>query len=258
MTLARGVRGAASGSPSPDGECPHHGAAAAAVASRGGVVRRVQRRTCGTPTASRPTCRGRWARAGGSPTSAWSPGTPGRAVATVTCCTGTTGPDGRVDVLVVAEEVGVGLGGRCAGLDRSDPGRRASARASPSCGSGSAARGSRCGRCRPARAAGDLDRSVLAGEAAGAMALDRADAGVGDAADEGRVDPAGRVGRRTPPRGDADRGSGPGLVASARVRARNRASTGRSASGASRWRSWPAPATTASSVSGRSAHMLST
>ena len=43
--------------------------------------------------------------------------------ATATCVSGTSELDGPVDVFVVAEEPGTGLGARCAGIDRSDPGR---------------------------------------------------------------------------------------------------------------------------------------
>lgn len=45
-----------------------------------------------------------------------------RALATLTCCSGTSELDGPVDVFVVAEEAGVGLGARCAGLASPDPG----------------------------------------------------------------------------------------------------------------------------------------
>ncbi len=48
------------------------------------------------------------------------PGTDARA--TFTSCTGTTDLDGVVEVDVVAEEPGVGLGARCAGVSRTDPG----------------------------------------------------------------------------------------------------------------------------------------
>jgi hypothetical protein len=41
---------------------------------------------------------------------------------TVCCASGTSEADGPVDVLVVAEEPGTGLGGRCAGLLGADPG----------------------------------------------------------------------------------------------------------------------------------------
>jgi hypothetical protein len=42
--------------------------------------------------------------------------------ATMTCCSGTSELDGPVDVLVVAEEPGTGLGARCAGTRHDDPG----------------------------------------------------------------------------------------------------------------------------------------
>ena len=47
---------------------------------------------------------------------------PDRATATLTCCSGTSELDGPVDVLVVAEEPGTGLGARCAGTRHDDPG----------------------------------------------------------------------------------------------------------------------------------------
>jgi hypothetical protein len=46
-----------------------------------------------------------------------------RAWATATCVSGTSELDGPVDVFVVAEEPGTGLGARCAGIDSGDPGR---------------------------------------------------------------------------------------------------------------------------------------
>ena len=45
-----------------------------------------------------------------------------RTWATATCVSGTSELDGPVDVFVVAEEPGTGLGARCAGIDSSDPG----------------------------------------------------------------------------------------------------------------------------------------
>jgi len=42
--------------------------------------------------------------------------------ATMTCCSGTSELDGPVDVLVVAEEAGTGLGARCSGLARDGAG----------------------------------------------------------------------------------------------------------------------------------------
>ncbi|MFD1948221.1 DUF6758 family protein [Nocardioides aestuarii] len=86
--------------------------------------------------------------------------------ATVTCVSGTTGPDGRVDVLVVVEEPGIGLGGRCAGLEGTDPG--------PDFGHGPPTVRVRVGSqgvaLWPVSTAGadvDLDRSVVAGEVTG-------------------------------------------------------------------------------------------
>ncbi|MCY7395472.1 MAG: hypothetical protein LH468_04825 [Nocardioides sp.] len=46
----------------------------------------------------------------------------GTGFATMTCCSGTSGLDGPVDVLVVSEEAGTGLGSRVAGTPRADPG----------------------------------------------------------------------------------------------------------------------------------------
>lgn len=47
---------------------------------------------------------------------------PSRATATMTCCTGPSALDGPVDVMVVTEEPGVGLGARIAGTADPDPG----------------------------------------------------------------------------------------------------------------------------------------
>ncbi len=46
----------------------------------------------------------------------------GQGCATLTCCSGTSALDGPVDVFVVSEESGVGLGARCAGTSHLDPG----------------------------------------------------------------------------------------------------------------------------------------
>jgi hypothetical protein len=52
-----------------------------------------------------------------------SVGRPGaEARASFTSCTGTTELDGVVEVAVVSEEPGVGLGARCAAVERTDPG----------------------------------------------------------------------------------------------------------------------------------------
>ena len=50
-------------------------------------------------------------------------GSAGRVTASVTCCSGTSELDGPVDVFVIAEESGTGLGARCAGTTYTDPGR---------------------------------------------------------------------------------------------------------------------------------------
>lgn len=93
-------------------------------------------------------------------------GLSGRPAATVTCSTSTTDADGRIDVMVVAEEAGVGLGGRCAGLPTADPG--------DGFGQGPPAVRVRIGSqgvplwpVSTSGAAGELDRSVVAGEAGG-------------------------------------------------------------------------------------------
>lgn len=87
-------------------------------------------------------------------------------VATMTCATGSTEEDGPVDVLVVSEEPGTGLGARCAGLDHPEPGD-------------AVAEGPPVARLRvdnltaslwqvsTSSAVPEFDRSVLAGEADG-------------------------------------------------------------------------------------------
>ncbi len=52
----------------------------------------------------------------------WRPGAE-RVWATVTCVSGPSELDGPVDVFVVAEEPGAGLGARCASMDAQRPGR---------------------------------------------------------------------------------------------------------------------------------------
>ena len=86
-------------------------------------------------------------------------------LATLTCVSGTSELDGPVDAVVVAEEVGVGLGARCAGLEH-DPDAAWS--------SGTPAVRVRIGRrsiplwaVSVSDVAGELDRSVFAGEALG-------------------------------------------------------------------------------------------
>lgn len=94
-------------------------------------------------------------------------GRPGEtACATYTCTSGTSALDGPVDVLVVSEEPGVGLGARCAGLAEHAPG--------PELGEGRPEVRVRLEHQTVAlwalstsRSSTDLDRSVLVGEAAG-------------------------------------------------------------------------------------------
>jgi hypothetical protein len=92
----------------------------------------------------------------------------GTPVATLTCVSGTSELDGPVDVLLVAEEPGVGLGARCAGLPGHDPGH--------DLGDQQPDVRVRIGNLPSAlwtvstsgvEDTGELDRSVLAGEAAG-------------------------------------------------------------------------------------------
>jgi len=89
-------------------------------------------------------------------------------LATMTCVSGTSELDGPVDVLLVAEEPGVGLGARCAGLAEPDPGHEM--------GDQQPVVRVRIGRLTTALwtvstsedpGNHELDRTVLAGEAAG-------------------------------------------------------------------------------------------
>ncbi len=90
----------------------------------------------------------------------------GRGRATLTCSSGTSELDGPVDVFVVTEESGVGLGARCAGTSHLDPG--------PEMGVGRPPVRVRIGsQAVPLWAVStsssdvELDRSVFAGEAGG-------------------------------------------------------------------------------------------
>ena len=85
--------------------------------------------------------------------------------ATVACCSGMSELDGAVDVLIVSEEPGTGLGPRVARLERSYP---------PGAGDGPPAARVRLGRATAplwtistSRADAELDRTVLVGEAEG-------------------------------------------------------------------------------------------
>lgn len=94
-------------------------------------------------------------------------GTAGRVRATTTSVTGPSPEDGAVELLVVVEEAGTGLGARCARTVHSDPGEEI-AWASPTT---RIRLGSQAIRMWPVSTAGStgdaLDRSVLAGEAGG-------------------------------------------------------------------------------------------
>jgi hypothetical protein len=86
--------------------------------------------------------------------------------ATMTCASGSSELDGPVDVMVVSEESGVGLGARCAGTLHLDPG--------PELGAGRAPVrvriGSQAVPLWPVSTSStdvELDRSVFAGEAGG-------------------------------------------------------------------------------------------
>lgn len=94
-------------------------------------------------------------------------GSPEReARATMTCCSGTSDLDGAVDVVVVTEEAGTGLGARVAGTAGADPGTDV--------GSGPPLTRVRVGTQAVAlwavstsEADGDFDRTVLVGESSG-------------------------------------------------------------------------------------------
>lgn len=88
-----------------------------------------------------------------------------RPVATVACCSGTSTLDGVVDVFVVSEEPGTGLGARVAGLERTYP---------PDVGEEPPLAKVRVDQATvslwavsTSGAGGEFDRAVLVGEAAG-------------------------------------------------------------------------------------------
>jgi hypothetical protein len=93
-------------------------------------------------------------------------GTPERGHAAMTCVSGTSALDGPVDVLVVAEEPGTGLGARIAGTPHEDPGAEI--------GDGPPAVRVRIDSqavplwpVSTSHSDGEWDRSVVAGEASG-------------------------------------------------------------------------------------------
>lgn len=90
----------------------------------------------------------------------------GRPRATMTCASGTTELDGPVDVLVIAEEAGTGLGARCAGSRYDDPGADIALRA-PTARVRVERQSIKLWDISTSSSDGEFDRSVVAGEAAG-------------------------------------------------------------------------------------------
>jgi hypothetical protein len=91
---------------------------------------------------------------------------PETARATLACCSGTTDLDGPVDLIIVTEEAGIGLGGRCAGLDGTDPGREL-ADAAPTARIKVAGLGVALWSVSTSGVDDHFDRAVFAGEADG-------------------------------------------------------------------------------------------
>ncbi len=90
----------------------------------------------------------------------------GRAVATLTCTSGTSELDGPVDLVVVAEEAGTGLGSRCAGTRYDDPGVDIGQRP-PTARVRIGSQSVNLWDVSTSSTDGEFDRSVLAGEASG-------------------------------------------------------------------------------------------
>jgi hypothetical protein len=86
--------------------------------------------------------------------------------ATVTCVAGSSALDGPVEVGVVSEEPGTGLGARCAGTVHSDPGMQIAA-SSPTARIRVGPQSIPLWTISTSDADSTLDRSVFAGEAAG-------------------------------------------------------------------------------------------
>ncbi|WKN47522.1 hypothetical protein OSR43_15960 [Nocardioides sp. Arc9.136] len=91
---------------------------------------------------------------------------PDRVRATMTCCSGTSELDGPVDVLVVTEEAGTGLGARCAGTTYLDPGAEIG-EGPPSVKVRLDNQAVGLWPVSTSAATGEWDRSVVAGEARG-------------------------------------------------------------------------------------------
>lgn len=90
----------------------------------------------------------------------------GAARATITAVAGTTMQDGPVELVVVAEEPGTGLGARCAGTVHSDPGAEIEA-STPELRVVLDSQSVPLWSVSVPESARDLDRSVVAGEAHG-------------------------------------------------------------------------------------------
>jgi hypothetical protein len=86
--------------------------------------------------------------------------------ATMTCSSGTSALDGPVDILVVTEEAGTGLGARCAGTARLDPGDEIGV-GPPTVRVRIGSQSVPLWSVSTAGADHELDRSVVAGEASG-------------------------------------------------------------------------------------------
>jgi len=167
MLTATCVRCPAPAIEAPDGtwSCPDHGATAplwrAPEASYDGFVEHLAV-AVGFPTYVPWPMSPGWtmtdfaavAPAQGSPT------------AVLTCTSGTSEADGPVDVLVVAEEAGTGLGARCAGTRYTDPGHEIGERP-PSARVRIGSQSVNLWDISTSGYDGEFDRSVLAGEAGG-------------------------------------------------------------------------------------------
>lgn len=90
----------------------------------------------------------------------------GRTLATLTACSGTSELDGPVDVLVVSERAGTGLGPRVAGIPGVDPGHEAG-QGPPEVHVRIGPRTVALWSVSTSHSAGDLDRTVLAGTESG-------------------------------------------------------------------------------------------
>lgn len=91
---------------------------------------------------------------------------PDRVRATMTCCSGSSELDGPVDVLVVTEEPGTGLGARFAGTPHDDPGAELG-EGPPAVQVRTDTQAVKLWPVSTSAASGEWDRSVVAGEAGG-------------------------------------------------------------------------------------------